>query len=57
METVCTDDSIKRILIKRQIRTVANEKFCIGKILCLSDTDHFRSEFEADIVFIRVFPV
>ena len=55
MEAVGTDHRIKRILSKRKIFAVAYDKFRVGKLLCLSDLDHFRSEVETDIMFIRVF--
>ena len=55
METVGANNCIKRTLCKRQIFAVAYEKFRIGKIFCLSHTDHFGGEIKPYIMFIRVF--
>ena len=55
MKAVCTDNGIKRIILKGQIFTVTYKKFRVGEILGLGHMDHFRSKIQTGVVFIRIF--
>ena len=55
MKTVCTDNGIKRIILKGQIFTVTYKKFRVGEILGLGHMDHLRSKIQTGVVFLRIF--
>ena len=55
VETLRTDDDIKRRIGKRQVLAVAAHEGGVGQVFCFGHLNHFRGEIDANEVLVRKF--